>query len=280
MRKILLAVGLLVWLGGVAAAQAPAESAPPAVAPSDERARALVDEMIQAMGGQGSWEQARYLRFDWVVEVEGKEVAHVRHLWDRYEGRYRVEWTARDGKKLAVLFNVNTRAGHVWVDGQPAAAEDEKKYLEAAYGRFINDGYWLLMPWKLKDPGVKLDYVGETELDGQTYDLLHVSFGQVGLTPGDQYWAYINRQTHLMDRWAYFLESFKDKGAPALEKATPWRWLRWEDVGGGLHLAREKVEVDQNRRISFPVLQVLKDVEGRVFESLEAPLPSAPAAGE
>lgn len=270
MRKVLLLCGLLAVLGGGAAT----------ATGNDERAVAVVDAMITAMGGQESWERARYLRFDWVVEVEGKTVVEVHHLWDRYEGRYRVEWTARDGKKLAVLFNVNTRAGQVWVDGQPASAEDEKKYLEAAYGRFINDSYWLLMPWKLKDPGVNLDYAGETQLDAQTYDLVHVSFGQVGLTPGDQYWAYINRQTHLMDRWAYFLESYKDRGAPALEKATPWQWQRWEDVGGGLRLAREKLEVGQNRRIHFPVLQVLDNVEAKVFESLETPMPGVPAAGE
>ena len=241
MERMLVFFGLLVVFGGGAFAQAPAE-------PAKGDAVAVVDEMVKAMGGQESWERARYLRFDWVVEVEGKTVAEVHHLWDRYEGRYRVEWTARDGKKLAVLFNLNTRAGHVWVDGQPASPEDEKKYLEAAYGRFINDSYWLLMPWKLKDSGVKLDHAGETELDGQTYDLVHVSFGQVGLTPGDQYWAYINRQTHLMDRWAYFLQSFE--GTPALEKADPWRWEKWEDVGGGLRLAREKLEVGKKDRKS------------------------------
>ena len=28
----------------------------------------------------------------------------------------------------------------------------------------------------------------------------------MGLTPGDHYWAYINRDTHLMDRWAFLLQ--------------------------------------------------------------------------
>ncbi|MBI4467652.1 MAG: hypothetical protein HY656_09545 [Acidobacteria bacterium] len=268
MRRILLAGALLVGVAAVAAAQSSSEA----------RAAAVVDEMMNAMGGQESWEKMRYLRFDWVVERDGKEAAHVRHLWDRYQGHYRLEWTSREGTKLAALFNVNTRSGRVLVNGEPARDEDEQKYLDQAYGRFINDSYWLLMPWKLKDPGVKLEYAGETQLDGQSYDLIHVSFAQVGLTPGDHYWAYVNRRTRLMERWAYFLQSYE--GTPAVEKATPWQWQSWADVGGGLHLAREKVRVGENMRIYFPLLEVLPGVEPTAFESFESPMPGPPPAGE
>jgi len=260
MRRFLFIVGLLVLLASSALAQSAV----------DARAAALVDEMMKAMGGPEAWERARYLRFDWVVERESQQVAYVRHLWDRYQGRYRVEWTTREGVKLAVLFNVNTRSGRVRVNGEPARDEDEQKYLDQAYGRFINDSYWLLMPWKLKDPGVKLEYAGEAEVDGQKYDLLHVSFEQVGLTPGDNYWAYVNRRTHLMERWAYFLQGEREKqGVPSLEKATPWEWRDWGDVGGGLRLAREKTRV--GARIYFPLVKVLPSVEPGVFESFEVP---------
>lgn len=238
--------------------------------PTDIRATAVVDGMIEALGGLQNWQQTRFLRFDWVVEQEGETVAHVRHLWDRQQGRYRVEWTSRDGEDIVALFNVNTRHGRAQVNGQPARDEDEQKYIDQAYARFINDGYWLLMPLKLKDPGVKLQYAGETQLAGRTYDLVHVSFGDVGLTPGDHYWAYINRRTHLMDRWAYFLQSYE--GTPKLENATPWNWTRWEPVGS-LRLAREKERVGEDMRIHFPVLRVLPAVEESVFDSFDVPMP-------
>lgn len=243
--------------------------------PAELQAVVVVEGMMDAMGGPAGWEKARYLRFDWVVERDGTRAAHVRHLWDRWDGRYRVEWETRDKKKIVALFNVNTKEGKVTVDGKPVEGEELKKNLEAAYDRFINDGYWLLMPWKLKDPGVKLEYAGQTELDGKKYDLVHIHFGQVGLTPGDHYWAYINHDTHLMDRWAYFLQGMvKDKGEPALEKATVWDWRKWEDVGG-IKLACEKVMVgpNANAMIHFPVLKVLPEVDAAVFESFEAHLP-------
>jgi len=265
MRRALTVLALLLGVSGAAWAQGAAEL----------QAVVVVEGMMDAMGGPAAWEKARYLRFDWVVEREGKQVAHVRHLWDRWDGRYRVEWETREKHKIVALFNVNTKEGKVTVDGKPVEGEDLKKNLEAAYGRFINDGYWLLMPWKLKDPGVKLEYAGKTELDGKGYDLVHVHFGQVGLTPGDHYWAYINRDTHLMDRWAYFLQGMvKDKGEPALEKATVWDWRKWEDVGG-IKLAGEKVMVgpDANARIHFPLLKVLPRVDAAAFESFEAAMP-------
>ncbi|HXE76166.1 MAG TPA: DUF6503 family protein [Candidatus Xenobia bacterium] len=263
MRRALTVLALILMASALAWAQGAAQL----------QAVLVVESMMDAMGGPAAWEKARYLRFDWVVERDAKEVAHVKHLWDRYDGRYRVEWETRDHKKVVALFNVNSRVGKVHVDGHAAEGEELPKYLEQAYGRFINDSYWLLMPWKLKDPGVKLEYVKQTEMEGKKYDVLHVSFEQVGLTPGDHYWAFINRETHLMDRWAYFLESYvKDKGEPALDKATPWDWRDWRDVGG-LKLACEKVRVGENARIHFPVLKVLTDVDVSVFESFEAHLP-------
>ena len=267
MRKVLLGAALLLALSPSVHSQSPA----------DVRAIALVDEMMKAMGGLQAWEQARYLRFDWVVERDGQQVAYVRHLWDKHDGRYRVEWTARDAAKLAVLFDINTRSGQALVNGQPARDEDEQKYLDQAYGRFINDSYWLLMPWKLKDPGVKLAYAGEVQIDNSRYEVVHVSFEQVGLTPGDQYWAYINPRTHMMDMWAYFLQSMQ--GTPARENATPWQWRRYELLGG-VRLARERVRVGENARIHFPVLEVSDTVDQRLFESFDVPLPGPPPAAQ
>jgi hypothetical protein len=248
-----------------------------AAPPEDVRATAVVDQMMDAMGGPAAWAKVHYLRFDWVVERDGKTAAYVRHLWDRYEGRYRVEWKSREGKSLVALFNVNTRTGRVYVNGQPARDEDEQKYLDEAYGRFINDSYWLLMPWKLKDAGVNLTYRGEAKMDGQPCDMIEVSFENVGLTPGDHYWAYINRRTHMMDRWAYFLQSYE--GTPSREKATPWDWRDWRTVGG-IWLATDKVRVGENMRIHFPVLMAPSQVDARVFESLDASMPGPAPAKE
>lgn len=239
---------------------------PPAAAADPAEEVAL--ELAQAMGGRDRWRALRYLRFDWVVERDGEEASRVRHLWDKHTGRYRVEWRSREGQAVQVLFDVDSRRGRAWVDGAAAA---DSTLLERAYGRFVNDTYWLLMPWKLEDPGVRLEHAGTAEVDGKTYDILHLSFDRVGLTPGDHYWAYVDRSTHRMDRWAYFLE--RDEGEPSLERATVWVWSDWM-VSHGVAFARDRRSLTTaGRRIHFPVLGALETVDDAVFEDAAVPLP-------
>jgi hypothetical protein len=235
----------------------------------------MVTAVENAMGGRANWDQARYLRFDWVVERGGKEAAHARHLWDRKTGRYRVEWLSRDGRNVVALFDIKTKAGHVWLDGKPATPTDSTEFVKRAYGRFINDSYWLLMPWKWMDPGTKLADAGHATLDGKDYYLLHLSFENVGLTPGDQYWAYVDPQTHRMDRWAYFLQG--EEGQASLDKATAWTWSDWR-TSGGVSFACNRTQVGgkEGERIYFPVVQVLAKVDDNVFTSPGTPLPGEP----
>ena len=45
--------------------------------------------------------------------------------------------------------------------------------LDDAHGAWINDSYWLVMPYKLLDPGVRLRHLGErTTSEGETADVL------------------------------------------------------------------------------------------------------------
>lgn len=250
-----------------AAGSRPARSEPQA------DAAPVMHAMESAQGGSTAWQGMRYLRFDWVVERGGTEAARARHLWDRTTGNYRVEWKNRDGHSLTALFNIGTKSGRVWVDGAPAAAADSAALVARAYGRFINDTYWLLMPSKLGDPGVHVEHAGTADVNGRTCDILHLHFDQVGLTPGDQYWAYVDRQSHLMVRWAFFLEGDKDKGAPSLDKASAWDWTDWQKFGSVM-MSRDRRQVGgDGTRIHFPVLATLATVDAKVFTDPSAALP-------
>ena len=69
--------------------------------------------------------------------------------------------TDKDGKKFTVLMNLNTKEGKARKTASPLEGEELKKLLESAYGAWVNDTYWLLMPYKMMDPGVVLAYDGE-----------------------------------------------------------------------------------------------------------------------
>ncbi len=230
-------------------------------AKSDPKALAVVDELWAALGGKDAWPQARYLSFRWIVAREGNKLADIRHHWDRGTGRYRVEGTSRrDQTHFVVLFNTATKEGDVYLNGEPVTVDSIRtQWLERGYARFINDSYWLLMPYKLKDPGVVLHYDGEKTLDGRTYDVVKVTFENVGLTPGDTYWAFIDKEDRLMHRWEYVLQSYKE-GQPA----TGWWWRDWQTFGG-IKLATDKVTDDGTRRIYFEDIVVAAEPDEAIF---------------
>jgi hypothetical protein len=209
-------------------------------------ASALAQRTLDAMGGNKSFAGLRTLAFDFVVERDGKEAARWHHLWDRWDGRYRVEGVNREGKHFLALFNVQHRGeGQVWLDGVALSGEDLAKALDRAYARFINDTYWLLMPAKLLDPGVHLSLEDPEEKDGKTYDVLRVTFDDgVGLTPHDTYWAYIAKDTGLMERWEMVLTGQKP------EERSAYTWTDWESVDG-VKLAMKKAAVGAAAVIRF-----------------------------
>ena len=219
-------------------------------AQSNPSPESIADQVMQALGGKEAWDQTRFLRFTF-----GRRT----HNWDKWTGRHRIEGQTQDGKKYLVLHNLNTRQGEAWLDGQKLEGDAAKEWLDRAYQAWINDTYWLLMPYKLRDPGVNLAYAGSEQIDGKTYDKLHLTFGNVGLTPKDQYWAWINRDTHLMDRWAFILESMPKDGP-----ASAWKWEGWQKHGK-IMLAPTRSQVGGDRKLELGDIAVLDTLPDTVF---------------
>ena len=210
----------------------------------DAKADAIGKELIAALGGQSAWEKARQLEFTFVVDREGKTVARFAHVWDRYTGDYRVTGTDKTGAPFAVYFNVNTKQGTAFVNGKPAEPEEQQKLIQNGYGRFINDTYWLLAPWKVFDPGVHLAYDGEKPCpDSGTCDVLKLSFEDVGLTPKDIYWIWVTRDGRRMVQWQYVLNG-------AAEEPTTALWKNWQNFSG-LSLSLDKPMVGKPVVIRF-----------------------------
>ncbi len=215
----------------------------------------LVDRLDEALGGRENWEKTRYIRFTFAERRT--------HHWDKYTGRHRFEGKTRDGDSYLVLSNLNTKQGTAYRNGEMLEGEEKEQLLKNAYSAWINDTYWLLMPYKLRDPGVNLSYDGEEEIDGQVYDKLLLSFEGVGLTPGDRYWAYLNRETGLMDRWAYILQRQDPEGP-----ATHWIWSDWKQYGG-IQLASGRKSPDGERSLPLDDIAVFQELPDTVFTSAE-----------
>ena len=220
----------------------------------DSKAVEIAETMMGTMGGKQAWMRARFVRFDFRVTAGGKEVARRAHLWDKPLGRYRLEGKNKEGKSTLALFNVADQTGKAYVDGKELQGAGEAKALKDAYATFINDMYWLAMPWKWLDEGVNLKYAGQRKLGPTSYDIVELTFGRVGLTPGDRYRAFVSPRSHMMEHWEYTLQS-GNKGS--------WDWSYI--TTGGVSLARKHTSAD-GKVIDMGEVQVTDRVDESLFK--------------
>jgi len=219
-----------------------------AAAARDPKAVEIAQAMQQAMGGQDAWNAARFVRFDFKVTIGGETKADRSHLWDKQTGRYRL-----DQKNRVVLMNMASKQGTVYVDGKKLEGPAATKAIEEAYGAYINDFYWLAMPWKWLDEGVNLKYLGKKPHGGENCDVVELTFGKVGLTPGDRYQAFVSPKSHLMTHWEYTLQS-GTKGS--------WDW-QYGDYAG-VKLASNHTS-PPDKSINMGVVRLSKDVDDSFF---------------
>jgi len=220
----------------------------------DAKAEEIAHAMMQSLGGEKAWYAAHFVRFDFNVNMGGKQVAGRSHLWDKMTGRYRLEEKTKAGKSQVTLFNVNDRQGAVYLDGTKLEGAPAAKALKDAYGAHINDMYWLAMPWKWMDPGANLKYMGPKTRDGETDDVVRLTFNHVGLTPGDRYDAFVSNQSHLMTHWEYKLQS---------GQSGAWDW-QYGDYNG-VKLAKDHTSSDHKMSIGMGDVRVLDRVDDAYF---------------
>lgn len=170
-------------------------------AASDPKAIALADEILAACGGAASWAKAKEIRWYQAVAQDGVLHDLVAHKYDRWNGRHNYSRVEPAGVANQVMYDVYERTGVGYDGGGNQLTRDEAKRLmgEATIRLFI-DSYLLLLPYKLKDPGVKLVYKGERAKEGEptpTWDILRVEFDPA--VGKDVYELAVNKNTHLID---------------------------------------------------------------------------------
>lgn len=207
----------------VTASSALADTNPPAdgfdLAGSDQKAIEIADTVMASMGGRAAWDATRHLRWRFF----GRRL----HVWDKSTGDVRIEGTEGDsGAPYVILMNINTGAGRAWRAGAEITSPDDlHEMLDRGEAMWINDSYWMFMPYKLKDSGVTLRYLGEQTLpDGRSADVLELTFREVGRTPENKYHVFVSRDRRLVEQWAFFGQATDDE--PGF--LNPWdNWQRY-----------------------------------------------------
>jgi hypothetical protein len=217
----------------------------------------VIDKAWKAIGGKSNFEKAHYVQFTFASERNGKLNLGRTHLWDKFTGNYRLESENAEGKKSVILFNVNTKKGKAFEDGVQLPDTTASVLVNRAYGAFINDTYWLLVPVKLEDPGVNTKLEPSEMVNNQNCWVLNLNFNKVGLTPGDQYWLYISEQTGEVLQWKFLLQNQKN--------TSVFEWTPYQELGQGVKLSTKKSNMANNSAIVFPLAKILKKVDQNIF---------------
>jgi hypothetical protein len=110
------------------------------------------------------------------------------------------------------------------------------------------------------DPGVHREAAGVQTECGHVYDVVKLSFDQgVGLTPGDQYWMWVNRDTGLIDQWHMKLQNMKAEEEPSVVLFRDYHRF------GGLLLSTKREIVGRPQRILLDNITVASEVPADAF---------------
>jgi len=136
------------------------------------RAEELTDEMFTSLN-KPAWENLGYIKWSF-------RGAH-HYIWDKKQNRAKIAW-----EDFEVIMDLNEVTGKAYKEGSLLGGADKDEAIEKAWAYWCNDSFWLIAPFKARDPGTSRKYV---KLDGELDGLL-VQYQSGGVTPGDAYlWA-------------------------------------------------------------------------------------------
>ncbi|WNJ21061.1 hypothetical protein [Pontibacter sp. G13] len=212
---------------------------------SDAKAIEIADQVMEAMGGRQAWDNTHFIKWNFF----GARTL----TWDKFTGDVRIE---EPKNERISLVNVHTGEGKVFEAGMELPADSAVNLLQRAKSVWINDSYWLVMPFKLKDSGVTLTYAGTDTLPGGAQaDKLQLTFENVGDTPQNKYVVWVDQADHLVKQWAYF----KDAQDEEPRFITPW--IEYAQYG--------EIQLSGNRgERKLSDISVSEEMDASVFEGI------------
>ena len=211
---------------------------------SDAKAIEIADATIAAIGGADAWAAVKQVRWEVRYTLDGQLKSWVRHSWDIWNGRHRCELAdmstmtaatpenpSPDPPKFSVamydLFDHEGAGGHATYGGKEVGSDSRMQIKKNCYALWRQHSYLLVLPHKLKDPGVKLEHAGQLKdvnvKTGDTVcspscDSLKITFDPA--VGKDTWWLHVNSATKMPEliekkmesggRLAYVLSDWTD----------------------------------------------------------------------
>ncbi|GEQ85872.1 hypothetical protein ULMS_13800 [Patiriisocius marinistellae] len=177
----------------------------------DKSFPASVAGVMKAHGGFEQWNKMNNLCFE--IDKNGGVEAHTTSLKDRKAKIEHKDWT-------------------IGFDGNDAWLLENEKGSYEGNARFYHNlmFYFYAMPFVLADDGITYTDLPETEIDGEKYKGIKISYGtDVGDSPKDEYALYFDPSTNQMV-WLGYTVTYNQG-----EKSDKWSFIKydkWQKVNG------------------------------------------------
>lgn len=158
----------------------------------------LALDVMNRMGGRENFDSTHYIGWNFFGTRQ--------IIWDKLHNRVRVDYLK---KKITIIADIEGDECRVFINEVESMHPDSiNKYRQRAKLIWMNDSYWLIMPFKLLDPGVTLTSLGQVQLnDSTSAEVLEMTFDAVGATPQNKYRIYIDDRSGLIVRWDFYEKS-------------------------------------------------------------------------
>ncbi|MFB9212140.1 DUF6503 family protein [Echinicola jeungdonensis] len=178
-----------------------------------EKAQSIVDQSIAAHGWEGKNKFSLQFKF-----------REIYYTMNRDGGRFEYirEFKNPDGQRVRDI--LNNQGFQRYIDGIEVEVTEE---MAQAYSNSINSVfYFMLLPYGLNDPAVNKKWLKTTKIEGEKYDLIHVTFDKEGggVDYEDEYFYWFDKKTKMMDYLAYLYHS--DGGGLRFRKAINRRKIQ------------------------------------------------------
>ena len=220
-------VAVALMLSACAESAAPGEEPAPSLArPSESDVQARVAEAEARLEAT----EAGQVVWDAIEGHGGLERSYAngplrfRYTYERLDGRLPLDteqivdpWSSR--ARHAVMPDSSVQFG--WTGETAWAMPDTAAMPTNARFWALTPYYFVAMPFVLADPGVNLEEAGQMEAEGQTYDLVHVTFDAgTGDAPDDYYYLMLDPETRQVGgvRYAVSYPGFVPEGEHAPER--------------------------------------------------------------
>ena len=174
-------------------------------------ARGLITKVVDANGGVKALRKLKDVSFDYTFKVPANNIVDVSEERYIFNGEVSFgEYTKRQVYALPQLEGTHTQ----FFDGTKTISMINGKIITEQQPAYIGHAlrktnyYWFAMMFKLLDPGVNHKQLADRKVNGTTYKIVEMTFGENVGESDDKYLLYINPNTYRIDQFLYTAKGF------------------------------------------------------------------------